>query len=373
MRDGLPILRGLAIAACLLAFADPAQAEMDIAIAGPMTGPLASYGEQMKNGAELAIKNINKAGGVLGEDLVLKVGDDQCDPKQAVSVANQMSIAGVPFVAGHLCSGSSMPASEVYAEEGVLMISPASTTPDLTDRGLSNVFRTAGRDDQQGATAADFIAENFPDARIAIIHDKSTYAKGLADVVRADLHAKGIEEVMYDAINAGEKDYSALVSRMQRDNVTFLFCGCHHTEAALIVRQMRDKNYMATVMGGDAFTNDEFWSITGNAGNGVLFTFNPDPQRNSDAAPIVAQFKETGITPSGFTLYTYAAVQVFAQAANKAGSTDVDKLSETIKTSNFDTVLGRITFNEKGDVSAPGFVVYEWADGKYDYFKPAMN
>ena len=137
-----------------------AWADVTIATAGPMTGQYAVFGEQMKRGAEMAVKDINAKGGVNGEQLVLKIGDDACDPKQAVAVANQFVNDGVKFVAGHFCSGSSIPASAVYNEEGILQISPASTNPKLTEQGFDNVFRTCGRDDVQGIYAANYVVDN---------------------------------------------------------------------------------------------------------------------------------------------------------------------------------------------------------------------
>ncbi|HBA32745.1 MAG TPA: branched chain amino acid ABC transporter substrate-binding protein, partial [Gammaproteobacteria bacterium] len=175
--------------------ASASHADIVIATAGPMTGQYASFGAQMKAGAEQAVADINAAGGVLGQKLVLEIGDDACDPKQAVAVANQMVNKGVVFMAGHFCSGSSIPASSVYEEEGILQISPASTNPKLTDEGGDNVFRVCGRDDQQGDVAGDYIAKVVKAKRVAIIHDKDTYGQGLADATKARLNdTHGIQE-----------------------------------------------------------------------------------------------------------------------------------------------------------------------------------
>ena len=165
------------LAIALVAAATQAQAQIHIATAGPITGEYAAFGEQMKNGAEQAVADINKAGGVLGQQLVLEVGDDACDPKQAVSVANQFASKGVKMVAGHYCSGSSIPASKVYSEEGILQISPASTNPKYTDEGSWNTFRVCGRDDQQGKVAGDYLASHFKNEKIAILNDNSAYGK----------------------------------------------------------------------------------------------------------------------------------------------------------------------------------------------------
>jgi branched-chain amino acid transport system substrate-binding protein len=321
----------------------------------------------MKRGAEMAVADINEKGGVLGQKLILEVGDDACDPKQAVAVANQMVNRGVVFIAGHFCSGSSIPASEVYAEEGLLQISPASTNPKLTERGLDNVFRTCGRDDQQGIVAGNYVADNFNDKNIAILHDKTAYGKGLADETKKQLNERGIEETMYEAYTAGEKDYSALVSKMKAAEIGLIYVGGYHTEAGLIVRQAREQGMEATLMSGDALVTDEYWSITGDAGEGTLMTFSPDPAKNPEAKQVVDKFLAKGFKPEGYTLYTYGTIQAFVQAVEEAGSADLDKVIEVLKSKKFDTVLGNIGFDAKGDVTAPGYVVYEWKDGKYDY------
>ena len=355
----------LGTAATVAMGASAAQAEVVIATAGPMTGQYATFGEQMKAGAEAAVEDLNAAGGVLGEQLTLLVGDDACDPRQAVSVANQMVNDGAIFMAGHFCSGSSIPASQVYTEEAILQISPASTNPALTDEGGDNVFRVCGRDDQQGSIAAQYIADNFGDARIAIVHDKTAYGKGLADATLAELNNLGIEETLYEAYTAGESDYSALVSLLKSENIDVLYVGGYHTEAGLMVRQMREQGMDTQLISGDALVTDEFWSITGDAGEGTLMTFGPDPRVYPAAAEVVQRFRDQGYEPEGYTLYTYAAVQVFAQAAEIAGSTDIDAVIEALHGNSFETVIGDLSFDEKGDIQQPAYVWYMWDDGTY--------
>ncbi len=361
-------LTSVAVAGVLFAAGfDAARAEITIGTAGPMTGPYAVFGAQMLAGAEQAVKDINEGGGVLGEELVLRVGDDACDPRQAVAVANQLASQGAVFVAGHFCSGSSIPASDVYYEEEVLQISPASTNPQLTDAGKWNVFRTCGRDDQQGVVAGNYIADHFADRKIAILHDKQAYSKGLADETKKQLNQRGIQEVLYDTITPGERDYSALVSKLKSNGVEILYYGGYHTEAGLIVRQMRDQGMDTRLISGDALVTDEYWSITGPLGEGTLMTFSPDPRKNPSAAPIVEEFRKNGIEPEGYTLYTYGAIQAWKQAAERAGTTDPAEVADELHKGGFDTVLGAISFDEKGDVTAPGYVVYVWQNGSYDY------
>lgn len=363
------LMTGVATAALSLV-AGAAWADIQIAAAGPMTGQYATFGAQMKAGAEQAVEDINAAGGVNGEKLVLNIGDDACDPKQAVAVANQMAGKGVKFMAGHFCSGSSIPASQVYTEEGVVQISPASTNPKFTDeRPGPGVFRVCGRDDQQGQVAGSFLAKNFAGKKIAIVHDKTAYGKGLADETKKYMNEAGLKEAMYEAYTAGEKDYTALVSKLKAEGVDVLYVGGYHTEAGLMARQMRDQGLKTVLVSGDALVTDEYWSITGNAGEGTLMTFSPDPRKNPDAAPLVEKFRKKGVEPEGYVLYTYAAVQAWAQAASKAKSTDYEKVVTALNSGAYDTVLGKLSFDKKGDVTLPGYVFYEWKNGKYDYMK----
>ncbi|MEO0671148.1 MAG: branched-chain amino acid ABC transporter substrate-binding protein [Pseudomonadota bacterium] len=360
--------RVLVAAAATTAFAGTAIAqEIPIATIGPMTGQYASFGSQMKAGAEQAVADINAAGGVNGKMLKLIVEDDACDPKQAVAAAGKLASQKVALVAGHFCSGSSIPASKVYAEEGIIQISPASTNPKLTDeRSGPNVFRVCGRDDQQGQVAGAYIAEKFAGKKVAILHDKTAYGKGLADETRKYMNEAGLKETMYEAYTAGEKDYSALVSKMKSEGIDVVYVGGYHTEAGLIVRQMRDQGMKAQLVSGDALVTQEYWQVTGDAGEGTLMTFSPDPRKNPAAADVVAKFKEKGIEPEGYVLYTYAAIQAWKQAAEAAGSTDAGKVINALNSGEFNTVLGKFKFDAKGDPNLPPYKFYEWKGGSYD-------
>jgi branched-chain amino acid transport system substrate-binding protein len=356
----------LASAAISFALTGTAWADITIATAGPMTGDYATFGGQMQAGAEQAVADINAAGGVLGEQLVLMVEDDRCDPKEAVAVANRVASEGAVLMAGHFCSGSSIPASQVYVEEGVVQISPASTNPALTEeRPGPGVYRVCGRDDQQGAVAGAYLAETFADANVAILHDKSAYGKGLADATMAAMQAAGKEPALYEAYTAGEQDYTALVSMLQNADIDVVYVGGYHTEAGLIKRQMTEAGMDALLMSGDALVTDEYWEITGDAGAGTLMTFSPDPRQAPGAAELVEVFRANNIEPEGYVLYTYAAIQAWAQAAEAAGSTDFDAVIAALDEGTFETVLGTLEFDDKGDVSLPGYVFYEWQNGEY--------
>ena len=365
-------LIGLALGASLaLSTTALAQEMISVAVAGPMTGGESAFGRQMENGAKQAVADLNAAGGVLGKKLKLEVGDDACDPKQARSIAEKFAGAKIPFVAGHYCSSSSIPASEAYADGNVLQITPASTATKFTDRGLWNVARICGRDDQQGGVAGEYIAKNYKDKNVAILNDKTSYGKGLADETKKALNKAGVTEKMFEAYNKGDKDFTAIVSRLKRDNIDLVYVGGYHQESGLLVRQMRDQGLKTVLMAGDALADKEFATITGPAGEGTLFTFGPDPRNKPTAKAIVDRFKANNIDPEGYTLYTYAAMQVWSQAVTKAGTTDAKKVMDTIKAAEWDTVMGLLSFDEKGDIKQTGYVVYKWdAKGNYVELNP---
>jgi branched-chain amino acid transport system substrate-binding protein len=362
---------GLALGASLALSNAALAQDTTIAVAGPMTGGESAFGRQLKNGAEMAVADFNAAGGVLGKKLALDVEDDACDPKQARSVAEKIASAKIPFVAGHYCSSSSIPASEAYADGNVLQITPASTNPLFTERGLWNVARVCGRDDQQGVVAADYIAKNYKGKNVAILNDKTTYGKGLADETKKALNKAGFTEKMFESYNKGDKDFNAIVSRLKRDNIDLVYVGGYHQEAGLILRQMRDQGLQTVLMAGDALADKEFASITGPAADGTLFTFGPDPRNKPSAKEIVERFKAKNIDPEGYTLYTYAAMQVWSQAATKAGTTDPIKVMAAIKAGAWDTVIGKMEFDAKGDIKQLDYVVYKWdAKGNYTELNP---
>jgi len=351
--------------AILVSAATAARADVTLGVVGPVSGQYASFFQQITKGAEAAAAAINAAGGINGEKIVLRIEDDACDPKQAVAAANKLAGQAVAAVIGHFCSSSSIPASDVYAEAGLPMISPASTNPLMTDRGLKTVFRTSGRDDQQAEVAAAEILKRKLGSRIAIIHDKSTYGKGIADGIKAGLNKAGTTEVVYDSVTQGEKDFSALVSKLKAANVDFVYFGGYFAEAGLLLRQAREQGLKAVFMGGDGIASSEFASIGGAATDGFLMTFAPDPRDNPKAQAIVKAFRDARYEPEGYTLYTYAAVQAYAQAAAQAKSKDGLKVSAALHAGRFDTVLGTIAFDAKGDSSSEPFILYSWNGGKY--------
>jgi branched-chain amino acid transport system substrate-binding protein len=364
------MLGGIALGA-MMAFAGAAQAQIKLGVAGPITGPNAAFGAQLKNGVEQAVEDINAAGGILGQRIVVSVGDDRSDPKEGVSVANKFSADGIKWVIGHFNSGVLMPASEVYAENGIIFNTPSATNPRITERGLWNAFRTCGRDDQQGAVAAKYIVDNLKGKKVAVVHDKTTYGQGLADETRKAMRAAGVNDVLYEGVNTGEKDFSALVSKIKAAGADIVYWGGLHTEGGLIVRQMRDQGLSTVMMSGDGITSDEFAAVGGPGVEGTLMTFPPDPRRRPEAAAVVKKFEAKRFNPEAYTLYSYAGVEIFKQAAEGAKSLDPKKMAEFMRTGvTFKTVIGDISYDKKGDITRPDYVMYTWkkgADGKITY------
>ncbi len=356
------------------AIAGPASAQVKLGIAAPITGGSAAFGAQIKQGTEKAVEDINAAGGVLGQKIVITdVGDDRADPKEGVSVANKFAADGVKFVVGPFNSGVTIPASEVYQENGILEITPSATNPQVTDRGMWNVFRVCGRDDQQGSVAGAIIAQRFKGKRIAFVHDKTTYGQGLAEETRKALNAKGMKEVFFEGVNKDDKDFTALVSKLKAVNPDLVYWGGLHDTGGLILRQMRDQGLMVPMMGGDGMADDEFAAIAGPGAEGTLMTFSPDPRTNPKNKAIVDLFrKKRGFEPQSYTLYSYAAVQIIKQAAEAAKSIDPKKVASVMHSGKvFSTVLGDVSFDKKGDINGylvagkpkDRYVLYIWKKG----------
>lgn len=365
----------LLIAAASLSFTlvQVATAEIKIGVAGPHTGAYAAFGEQLWKGATQAIKDINAAGGVNGEKLVAVKGDDACEPKQAVNVANRLIEKDkVTAVVGHFCSSSSIPASEVYSEADILMITPASTNPKVTDRGLGNVMRVCGRDDQQGQVAGDYIKDVLKAKRVVVIHDKDTYGQGLADAARAQLKKRKVKVVLYEGLTRGEKDFNALVTKIRSRKPDVVYFGGLHSEAGPLLRQMREQGVDAWFISGDGIVSEDFVKATGGAEflTKTLMTFGADPRNeksNPAGAALVKKFRSSNYEPEGYTLYAYTAMQVVAATlkANK-GENSGSKLSGWAKGNNIPTVMGSKAFDKKGDLQVSDYVMYQWkTDGTY--------
>jgi len=363
------ILLGVGFGVCV--FTSSAHAEVRIGTATPLTGIQAWIGEQHERGVAMAVAELNEAGGLLGEPIDLIVADDYCDDEQGVAAARKLIADGVVFVAGHLCSGPAIAASVLYQEAGIVMISPSATNPKLTEQGFRNVFRVVKRDSEQAKLAGDYLAERWGDAKIAILHDGSVYGQGLAEATKAQLNRHGVTATRFDQIASGQPDYTETVTMLEAAGVKVLFYGGATAEAAVIARQAHDSGYELQLIGSDNLHTEYFLRVAGPAAEGVRFVAVADARTNEAAAPVVAKFRAEGYEPEGYTLYAYAVIQVWAQAVKKAGSFDGEAVVDALRHNEFDTVLGRLSFDDKGDVTGvDSFIWYVWMDGKYGPVEP---
>ncbi|ARB31784.1 branched-chain amino acid ABC transporter substrate-binding protein [Pseudomonas tolaasii] len=346
------------------------QADVKIGVAGPMTGANAAFGEQYMKGAQAAADVINKAGGINGEQIKLVAGDDACEPKQAVAVANRLADQDkVIGVVGHFCSSNTIPASEVYDEAGIIMITPGSTNPQVTERGLGAVFRMCGRDDQQGIVAGDYIVDVLKGKKVAVINDKDTYGKGLADATAAQLTKRGVKPVLEEGLTRGEKDFSALVTKIRSTGADVVYFGGLHPEAGPLVRQIREAGLKdVKFMSDDGVVTDELVATAGGAQyvDGVYMTFGADPRLLPDSKAVVEQFRKAGVEPEGYTLYAYASIQALAAGFNGSKSNKGEDAAKWLKAHPVKTVMGEKAWDTKGDLKISDYVVYQWdANGKY--------
>jgi branched-chain amino acid transport system substrate-binding protein len=348
--------------------AAPARAEIRIGVATPLTGPVAWAGGSNLTGAEIAVADFNAQGGVRGERIELIVADDFCDPDQAVVAAKKLIDAGVVLAIGHHCSHSTLPASEVYAAAGGLMITPFTTNPRLTEQGFSGVFRLCGRDDRQSRIAGTMLAERFGGQPIAILHDSTVYGQGLAELVQARLNERGIGEVLFEGIQRSLVDYSEVVDKLQAMEVEILYFAGLRYEPGLIMRQAYDRGYRPQLVASDGVGGEEFAMIAGPAAEGTLMTYLAPPPATAENAHLAERFAARGYAGSfGLgTFRSYAVVQAWAQAVERAGTFAPAAVADALRAHEFDTVVGRIGFDEKGDVTGWGtYVWYVWQDGEF--------
>lgn len=359
-RNAKTIIAGVvALAMSHTAMAD----DIKVAVVGAMSGPVAQWGDMEFNGARQAIKDINAKGGIKGDKLVGVEYDDACDPKQAVAVANKIVNDGIQYVIGHLCSSSTQPASDIYEDEGILMISPGATNPELTQRGYEHIMRTAGLDSSQGPTAAKYILEKVKPQRIAIIHDKQQYGEGLARAVQDGLKKGNANVVFFDGITAGEKDFSTLVARLKKENIDFVYYGGYHPEMGQILRQARAAGLKTKFMGPEGVANVSLSNIAGESAEGMLVTKPKNYDQVPANKPIVDAIKAKKQDPSGaFVWTTYAALQSLQAGLNQ--SDDPAEIAKYLKANTVETVMGPLSWDEKGDLKGFEFGVFTWhADG----------
>jgi len=351
------------IATAGLTAASLARAEtVKIAIAGPMSGSVAQYGDMVKAGALTAIEQINAAGGAGGNKLEVVLMDDACEPKQAVAVANKIVSQNIRFVIGHVCSGSTIPASDIYENEGIVMVTPSATAPQLTEtKKRKYIFRTIGRDDQQGPAAAQYIIGKVKPKKVAVLHDKQSYGQGIASSVKKDLEAAKIPVAVFEGINAGDSDYSAVITKLKSQGVDFVYFGGYHPEMGLLLRQAREQGVKATFMGPEGVGNKDVTAIAGPSSEGMLVTLPADFSADPANAALVKAFADKKRDANGpFQMPAYAAVKIIGDAIAGAKSTDPTKVAAYMHKNAFTTPIGKVEYDERGDLKSFKFVVYTW-------------
>jgi branched-chain amino acid transport system substrate-binding protein len=350
--------------AAIAATSGPAEAEIRIGFANPLSGPYATSGERNRIAAEQAVEDLNRQGGVLGQAVRLITADDACGLQRAVAAARELVAAGVVAVVGHMCSHSSLLAAGIYEAADILMISPDSTHPRLTEEGRRNVFRLIGRDDAQGKLAGNFLADHWSGGKIAILHDGSTYGEGLAQQARKQLHARRVRETIYDVYSHGAMDYLSLVMRLEQAGIKVLYIGGYGPDAGLILRTVRERgDRRLQLIGGDGVGMDEFWTVAGPAGEGTIFSARPNVRVRPDMAAVLEEFRARGLRARSGGLGAYAAVQVWAQAVERAGTSDLARVAEALRRGRFESVLGRVAFDDNGDLSGAGWQWQMWTNG----------
>jgi branched-chain amino acid transport system substrate-binding protein len=335
-----------------------------IGVAGPMTGDQSVFGRDERRGVKLAVREWNEKGGVLGKQIELIVEDDQHDPRQAVTVANRLASDGVAGVIGHFNSNCSIPASAVYHRAGIPMISHGSTNPQLTEQGFNNIFRVCGRDDQQAKVAADFVCRTLKLSRIAIIQDKTTYGQGLADEFKRWL-SNDCKVVYYGTIIQGDKDFRAVLTNAKAQKPDLIYFGGVYPEGGLLVKQARQLGIKAMFMGGDGIMGPEFINIAGSAAGNVYATFGPDVNRVPSAKQFIENYRKLYGQPGPYSIYAYVAANILLSAIKDSDSLNPSATIRYLHSHSFDTALGTIQFDSKGDVVHSPYVIWQVKNGHF--------
>ena len=355
----------LALGLALGVFGSPGAYAADtikIAIVGPFTGPLTQYGSMVKEGVDTAVEITNAAGGVLGKKFETVAVDDSCEPKQGPIAANRVINDKINYVVGPVCSGATIAATDIYNNEGVVMISPSATSPLVTDKkNYESIFRTIGRDDQQGPAAAQFIIEHVKPKRVAVLHDKQSYGQGVASAVKSGLEKAGIQVVLFEGINAGDSDYSAVITKLKSANVDFVYYGGYHPEMGLLLRQGAEQGLKAPLMGPEGVGNADINAIAGAAADGMLLTMPADFTKDPANADIVKAFKAKNRDPGGaFQLTAYAAATAIIEGIKRVGADDPAKVAAYLHSNSVATPIGKISWNKQGDLTDFKFDVFKW-------------
>jgi len=342
---------------------------IQIGVPVPLSGDSASAGQDILAAAKVAAGEINDRGGVKGRKLEIVPADDACSPQQAAQAAQKLVNSGVVAAAGGYCSGAAVAAGPIFGRANLPFILDASTNPVLTDQGQGKVFRTCGRDDRQGDFAAKFVVDTLHAKRVAVLHDNTTYAKGLAEAAVAALKKNGQAEVTYfDALTAGQSDYTPVLTNIAGTHPDVVYFTGYFAEAGLLLKQRKQLGLTFQLVGGDATTDVSALRTAGTAAEGFIATTAPLATTLPSAADFVKRFKSenTGTDPGPFSAYEYDAINVLAKAIERAGSTKGPELLKALhELPEYQGVTGPISFDEKGDRKTVNFVAVTVRDGKY--------
>jgi branched-chain amino acid transport system substrate-binding protein len=335
--------------------------DIKLAMVIPTTGPLTQYGDMVKEGVTTAVEQINASGGINGKKIDVTTIDDACEPKQGPVAANRVVNSKIGYMIGPVCSGAAIAGAPIYDNEGVVVITPSATSPALTEgKNFHYIFRTIGRDDQQGPSAAKFIIDKAKPAKVAVLHDKQSYGQGIASSVRDELQKAKVNIAMFEGINAGDSDYSAIITKLKSAGVDFVYYGGYHPEMGLLLRQAAEQGLKVRMMGPEGVGNPEVNAIAGNAVEGMLVTLPADFSGNPQNAAIVKAFQDKKRNPAGaFQLTAYAATQALA-ASIKAVGNDPKKVADYLHQAKIDTVIGPLSWNKQGDLTAFDFQIFQW-------------
>lgn len=361
-----PLAAALGLAAGMMATTAAYADTIKFAIAGPYTGALTQYGEMVRQGVDTAVEQINAEGGVLGKQIEIVQVDDACEPKQGPVVANRIVNDEIGYVIGHVCSGATIAATEIYDDEGIIMITPSATAPAVTEgKGYETIFRTIGRDDQQGPAAAKMIAEQVKPKKVAVLHDKQSYGQGIASAVKEDLEKAGIEVVLFEGINAGDSDYSAVITKLKGTGADFVYYGGYHPEMGLLLRQGAEQSLGIPFMGPEGVGNPDINAIAGEAVEGMLVTLPADFTQDASNEALVKAFKDKGRDPGGaFQMTAYSATKALVAGLEGVGKDDPIAVAKYLHENEVATPIGVLSWNEQGDLNEFKFDVFQWhADG----------
>ena len=339
-----------------------------LGVAGAHSGNLASYGIPSIRAAELVVKDVNTNGDLLGRKIELLVEDDVCKPEVATNTATKLVSQGVHMVLGHICSGATKAALGIYNDSKIIVMSPSATNPALTQSGnYPNFFRTIASDDTQARLEVDFALNVLKLKKIAVLHDKGDYGKGLAQFAKKFLEKSGrAEVVLFEGVTPGAVDYSAVVHKIKRSQAQAVIFGGYHPEASKIVSRMRKKKMKTIFISDDGVKDDTFIKVAGKYAEGVYATGPKDTSTNPmTIAAVEAHKKAYGSDHGAFFLNAYTAVLAMLNAVEKAGTTNYDAVVKALRTEYVDTPLGKIRFDERGDAIGVGFSMYQVQNGVY--------